>query len=136
MPIEKTRGSTLGWPASPLTAPYAFLPPRPLTSELQLVVGLLLPVELDTRAAAVTLTLTAHLPRFRLVLGVLLGKIRFMEPTTTPLQTETREAMSSPPLDRVRIVSTPGTCGGRPHRRPPHYRRGRSHLARADGLEP
>ena len=30
MPIEKTRGSTLGWPASPLAAAYAFLPPRPL----------------------------------------------------------------------------------------------------------
>lgn len=37
-----------------------------------------------------------------------------MEPTTTERQTETSEATNSPPRDRVRIVSTPGTCGGRP----------------------
>src|SRR5271170_5373017 len=37
-----------------------------------------------------------------------------MEPTTTPLQAETIEALGVPPADRVRIVSTPGTCGGRP----------------------
>jgi uncharacterized protein (DUF433 family) len=34
-----------------------------------------------------------------------------MEPTTIPTQTE---ASSSPPPDRARIVSTPGTCGGKP----------------------
>jgi len=37
-----------------------------------------------------------------------------MEPTTAQSQTESSEATSSPPRDRVRIVSTPGTCGGRP----------------------
>jgi uncharacterized protein (DUF433 family) len=37
-----------------------------------------------------------------------------MEPITTERQTETTEATSGPPPDRVRIVSTPGTCGGRP----------------------
>jgi len=49
-----------------------------------------------------------------LVLAVALGKIRLTEPTTTPIQTETKEATNTPPLDRVRIVSTPGTCGGKP----------------------
>ena len=34
-PIEKTRGSTLGWPASPWPASYALVPPSRLTSELQ-----------------------------------------------------------------------------------------------------
>jgi uncharacterized protein (DUF433 family) len=37
-----------------------------------------------------------------------------MEPTTTRSQIESSETTSSPPRDRVRIVSTPGTCGGRP----------------------
>jgi uncharacterized protein (DUF433 family) len=37
-----------------------------------------------------------------------------MEPTTSENQNETSELTSSPPRDRVRIVSTPGTCGGRP----------------------
>jgi len=37
-----------------------------------------------------------------------------MEPTATQGQTETIKATSSPPQDRVRIVSTPGMCGGRP----------------------
>ena len=32
-PIEKTRGSTLGWPASPWPASYASVPPWRLTSE-------------------------------------------------------------------------------------------------------
>jgi uncharacterized protein (DUF433 family) len=37
-----------------------------------------------------------------------------MEPTTVAGQTEEDEATTRPPLDRVRIVSTPGTCGGKP----------------------
>jgi uncharacterized protein (DUF433 family) len=37
-----------------------------------------------------------------------------MEPTTIQSQSESNEATGSPPRDRVRIVSTPGTCGGRP----------------------
>ncbi len=37
-----------------------------------------------------------------------------MEPIAANDQTESSDAMSSPPRDRVRIVSTPGTCGGRP----------------------
>ncbi len=37
-----------------------------------------------------------------------------MEPTAIQGQTETTKATSSPPQDRVRIVSTPGMCGGRP----------------------
>ncbi len=37
-----------------------------------------------------------------------------MEPTTVPIPTETQEMTNAPPPDRVRIVSTPGTCGGRP----------------------
>jgi uncharacterized protein (DUF433 family) len=37
-----------------------------------------------------------------------------MEPTTIRGNTETSEAASRPALDRVRIVSTPGTCGGKP----------------------
>src|SRR5688500_8197521 len=37
-----------------------------------------------------------------------------MEPTATqPLDPSTESARARPP-DRVRIVSTPGTCGGRP----------------------
>jgi uncharacterized protein (DUF433 family) len=36
-----------------------------------------------------------------------------VEPTTIPTETESAKAPSSP-LDRVRIVSTPGTCGGKP----------------------
>ena len=38
----------------------------------------------------------------------------FMEPTTSPSQTEGTVATNTPLLDRVRIVSTPGTCGGKP----------------------
>jgi uncharacterized protein (DUF433 family) len=34
--------------------------------------------------------------------------------TTPPLTAWQTEAFSVPPPDRVRIVSTPGTCGGRP----------------------
>ena len=37
-----------------------------------------------------------------------------MEPTTVPIRAETQEVTNTPPPDRVRIVSTPGTCGGRP----------------------
>jgi uncharacterized protein (DUF433 family) len=37
-----------------------------------------------------------------------------MEPTTIQSQTESIEATSTPPRDRARIVSTPGTCGGKP----------------------
>jgi uncharacterized protein (DUF433 family) len=37
-----------------------------------------------------------------------------MEPNTSPSQTESAVATSRPPVDRVRIVSTPGTCGGKP----------------------
>jgi uncharacterized protein (DUF433 family) len=37
-----------------------------------------------------------------------------MEPTAAENLTDGSEAMNSPPRDRVRIVSTPGTCGGRP----------------------
>jgi uncharacterized protein (DUF433 family) len=37
-----------------------------------------------------------------------------MEPIAAKDSTESSEAMSDPPRDRVRIVSTPGTCGGRP----------------------
>jgi uncharacterized protein (DUF433 family) len=36
-----------------------------------------------------------------------------MEPTTIQSQTESAQA-TCPTLDRVRIVSTPGTCGGKP----------------------
>ena len=36
-----------------------------------------------------------------------------MEPTTIPTQTKSAKAPGSP-MDRVRIVSTPGTCGGKP----------------------
>ena len=35
-----------------------------------------------------------------------------MEPTET--QDNTADSLRVPPADRVRIVSTPGTCGGRP----------------------
>jgi len=37
-----------------------------------------------------------------------------MEPTTTSSQAASTSGASGPPLDRVRIVSTPGTCGGKP----------------------
>ncbi len=37
-----------------------------------------------------------------------------MEPTALPSMTPTAEAPRSPAPDRVRIVSTPGTCGGKP----------------------
>jgi uncharacterized protein (DUF433 family) len=37
-----------------------------------------------------------------------------METEAAKDQTESSEAMSSQPRNRVRIVSTPGTCGGRP----------------------
>ena len=37
-----------------------------------------------------------------------------MEPPTIQSETHSTEATSDPPRDRVRIVSTPGTCGGRP----------------------
>ncbi len=37
-----------------------------------------------------------------------------MEPTAIQSPTEKTDATSSPPPDRVRIVSTPGTCGGKP----------------------
>ena len=37
-----------------------------------------------------------------------------MEPTVTQDQTGQNEPTSGPPLDRPRIVSTPGTCGGKP----------------------
>jgi uncharacterized protein (DUF433 family) len=37
-----------------------------------------------------------------------------MEPSTLQDWAEATERRSNPPPDRVRIVSTPGTCGGRP----------------------
>jgi uncharacterized protein (DUF433 family) len=37
-----------------------------------------------------------------------------LEPIAAENQAESSEATSSPPRDRVRIVSTPGKCGGRP----------------------
>jgi uncharacterized protein (DUF433 family) len=37
-----------------------------------------------------------------------------MDPTTIESQSRPAEATSVPPLDRARIVSTPGTCGGKP----------------------
>lgn len=37
-----------------------------------------------------------------------------MEPTATQTQAERTYGPGGPPLDRARIVSTPGTCGGRP----------------------
>lgn len=37
-----------------------------------------------------------------------------MEPTATQAPNQPAEAAPLPPADRVRIVSTPGTCGGRP----------------------
>jgi uncharacterized protein (DUF433 family) len=37
-----------------------------------------------------------------------------MVPTTLQQKAEPTERRSDPPPDRVRIVSTPGTCGGRP----------------------
>src|SRR5262249_3397854 len=44
--------------------------------------------------------------------GVLPGYDSGMEPTAT--QDLAPEPVCAPPADRVRIVSTPGTCGGRP----------------------
>src|ERR1035437_4377721 len=46
--------------------------------------------------------------------GRIRGKMGLMEPMTTHTQAERTGATSGPPLDRVRIVNTPGTCGGRP----------------------
>jgi uncharacterized protein (DUF433 family) len=42
--------------------------------------------------------------------------MKIMEPTTLPDfgRATPAAATDSPPTDRVRIVSTPGTCGGRP----------------------
>jgi uncharacterized protein (DUF433 family) len=40
--------------------------------------------------------------------------MKIMEPTTIEGQVQSNETTGGPPLDRVRIVSTPGTCGGRP----------------------
>jgi uncharacterized protein (DUF433 family) len=37
-----------------------------------------------------------------------------MEPTIVPSANDSTEATDGPPRDRLRIVSTPGTCGGRP----------------------
>lgn len=37
-----------------------------------------------------------------------------MEPTATPTVPTSAEAPRAPAPDRVRIVSTPGTCGGKP----------------------
>jgi uncharacterized protein (DUF433 family) len=37
-----------------------------------------------------------------------------MEPTPTPERRETTATTSAPRLERVRIVSTPGTCGDKP----------------------
>jgi uncharacterized protein (DUF433 family) len=37
-----------------------------------------------------------------------------METTTVQSQSQVTGSTSDPPPDRVRIVSTPGTCGGRP----------------------
>jgi uncharacterized protein (DUF433 family) len=37
-----------------------------------------------------------------------------VEPGTLPTQAEMASPRNDPPPDRVRIVSTPGTCGGRP----------------------
>jgi uncharacterized protein (DUF433 family) len=43
-----------------------------------------------------------------------LGRMTTMEPTTIESQAISNDVVGSPPRDRVRIVSTPGTCGGRP----------------------
>src|SRR4051812_23417446 len=37
-----------------------------------------------------------------------------MEPTATPITGQLTEPAAPPPPDRVRVVSTPGVCGGRP----------------------
>src|SRR5438477_2483994 len=37
-----------------------------------------------------------------------------MEPTATHVPSGSMEPAQAPPQDRVRIGSTPGTCGGRP----------------------
>ncbi len=39
---------------------------------------------------------------------------RVMEPSAAQAPERPAEGRSAPPADRVRIVSTPGTCGGRP----------------------
>jgi uncharacterized protein (DUF433 family) len=43
-----------------------------------------------------------------------LGYDESMEPTATQASNRPAEATTMPPTDRVRIVSTLGTCGGRP----------------------
>src|SRR5262245_43975916 len=42
------------------------------------------------------------------------GYDQAMKPTATQASNPPAEATVMPPTDRVRIVSTPGTCGGRP----------------------
>ena len=42
------------------------------------------------------------------------GYDRSMEPTAAPTPNRPAKAAQEPPEDRVRIVSTPGTCGGKP----------------------
>jgi uncharacterized protein (DUF433 family) len=42
------------------------------------------------------------------------GKMSPMESTTAKTDVEGTEATAGPAPDRVRIVSTPGTCGGKP----------------------
>jgi uncharacterized protein (DUF433 family) len=37
-----------------------------------------------------------------------------MDPTVSPTTAQPNDGISFPPADRVRIVSTPGVCGGRP----------------------
>jgi uncharacterized protein (DUF433 family) len=40
--------------------------------------------------------------------------MRVMESITTPTQPAKAESATGPPPERVRIVRTPGTCGGKP----------------------
>ncbi len=40
--------------------------------------------------------------------------MKIMEPTAIDGQVQSNETPGRPPLDRVRIVSTPGTSGSRP----------------------
>jgi Protein of unknown function (DUF433) len=42
------------------------------------------------------------------------GTTSAMESTTTKTDVEGTEAITGPDPDRVRIASTPGTCGGKP----------------------
>jgi hypothetical protein len=49
------------------------------------------------------------MPKFRLP-----DTIASMEPTAIQNQAEDTVPENSPPLVRARIVSTPGTCGGKP----------------------